>query len=69
MLGRAYFRSGDVEQGKVQLASLEYNLQKEKDAQDKAVSEAETKAREAKKDDKQVETAKTDAIHKKFSLP
>lgn len=61
MLGRAYFRSGDAEMGKAQLAQIEERLQKEKEGETKAATAAETKARDEKKDDKQIEQAKTDA--------
>lgn len=47
-LGAAYFRKGDVENGKAQLALLQQRLTEQKAAQDKAVQEAETKFNENK---------------------
>lgn len=51
-LGEAYFRSGDLENGQIQLAALNKKLEAEKAAEAKAVKKAEEKAREPKKDDK-----------------
>jgi peroxiredoxin len=68
-LGEAHFRKGDAEKGNLQLAELEKRLADQKTEQEKAVTEAEAKTREEKKDakdlDKLVEKAKTDA-RKKF---
>lgn len=64
-LGEAHYRRGDAAQGDACLADLEPRLVTQKAEQDKAVAEAETKTREEKKDDKEldklVEKAKTDA--------
>ena len=51
MIGEAHFRKGSKELGVAQLAAVRELLQKEKDAQVKAESEAETKVRGEKKDD------------------
>jgi peroxiredoxin len=64
-LGEAFYRKGDAAQGDIQLADLEQRLADQKTQQEKAAADAETKTREEKKDDKEldklVEKAKTDA--------
>jgi peroxiredoxin len=61
VLGTAYYRRGDAAKGDIQLAALEEKLGEHQTTQDKAVTEAEEKAKEAKKDDKEIEKAKTEA--------
>ena len=64
-LGEAFYRKGDAALGDLQLADLEQRLADQKTQQDKAATDAETKTRTEKKDDKEleklVEKAKTDA--------
>jgi len=60
-LGRAYFRKGDVENGKSQLAILERRLKRLQQDEEVAVSKAIAKARFEAKDAKGVETAETQA--------
>ncbi len=61
MLGRAYFRKGDVEAGKSQLASLENRLKCVKQETTSAVDIAVAKARFEGKDAKGVEAAENQA--------
>jgi peroxiredoxin len=60
-LGMAYYRRGDSAKGDIQLAAVEQLLADQKTAQEKAITDAEQKAQEAKKDDKAIEKAETDA--------
>ena len=60
-LGAAYFRKGDVEGGKAQLAEVQTRLMAQKEAQDKAGTEAETKAKEATKPQEEIDKAKNEA--------
>jgi peroxiredoxin len=60
-LGVAHYRRGDTAKGDIQLAALEDKLSEQKAAQEKAVAEAEEKARTANKTEKQIEKAKADA--------
>ncbi len=61
-MGRAAFRLGDSTQGQALLAELEQRLKPLSAERDKAGAEAEKKARDEKKDDKQVGEAKAAAI-------
>ena len=61
MLGRAYFRKGDPESGKAQLASLENRLKHVKQETESAVDRAVAKARFEGKDAKGVEAAENQA--------
>ncbi len=60
-LGRAYFRKGDVQNGKAQLAILEHRLKRLQQDQDEAVDLATAKARYEVKDAKAIEAAQTQA--------
>jgi peroxiredoxin len=60
-LGAAHVRKGDVENGKKTLATLTERLQNEKTAADKAAAEAAEKAKQAGKDEKQIQAAKEEA--------
>ncbi len=60
-LGTAHFGRGDVERGKEQIAAIEGMRDTAQAAQQKAVEEAEAKAREEEKSDEQIAKAKTDA--------
>jgi peroxiredoxin len=60
-LGAAYYRRGDVAKGDIQLAALEEKLSDQKMAQEKAVAEAEEKAKAANQDEKEIDKAKTEA--------
>ncbi len=60
-LGAAYFGKRDVEGGQAQIAALDALLADQKEKQDAAVAEAESKAKEAKKSDKDVNNAKASA--------
>lgn len=60
-LGMAHYRRGNPAQGDIQLAALEEKLVDQKAAQEKAVAEAEQKAKDASQDDKALEKAKNDA--------
>ena len=64
-LGEAFYRKGDAALGDLQLADVQQRLADQKSQQEKAATDAETKTREEKKDDKEleklVEKAKTDA--------
>lgn len=61
LLGVAYFRKGDVEKGKAVLADFQQRLAKEKEAQDKAGVDAETKAKDGKKPQPEIDKAKNEA--------
>jgi peroxiredoxin len=61
LLGMAHFRRGNVEQGNASLASFQEKLTKEKEAQEKAGVEAETKAKDGKKPQPEIDKAKTEA--------
>lgn len=61
MLGRAYFRKGDIENGKAQLASLERRLKRVNQDTAEAVDTAGAKARFEGKDAKAVEAAENQA--------
>lgn len=61
ILGRAYFRKGDVEQGKAQLATLERRLKRVNQDMTAAVDLAVAKARFEGKDAKAVEAAESQA--------
>ncbi|MEX2558442.1 MAG: peroxiredoxin family protein, partial [Pirellulales bacterium] len=61
-LGTAYLVKGDLEKGRIEIASLSETLSKEKAEQQAAGEAAEAKAREEKKPDDQVAKAKTDAV-------
>ena len=61
MIGRAYFRKGDSERGKLQLAALERRLQRVKQDMNEAVDVAVAKARFEGKDAKAIEAAETQA--------
>ncbi len=61
MLGRAYFRKGDVGNGKVQLAAMERRLTRVKQDTTSAVDSAVAKARFEGKDAKGVEAAENQA--------
>jgi hypothetical protein len=63
-LGAAYIRKGDVEQGRAQLAQLNERLQKEKDAREKAATDAQTKAKESAVDKAKLTEAVTAAEKK-----
>ena len=60
-LGRAYFRKGDVPNGKARLATLEHRLKRLQQDQDEAVSESVAKAKFEGKDAKAIEAAQTQA--------
>ena len=60
-LGAAYFRKGDRESGQFQLAELNHRLAAKKQEQDKAGNEAETKAKDAKKPQADIDKAKNEA--------
>lgn len=61
VLGVASYRRGDTARGDIQLAALEEKLSEQKTAQEKAITEAEVKAKAANKDEKEVDKAKEDA--------
>jgi peroxiredoxin len=61
VLGIAYFNRGDAEAGELQLKDLEQRLAKQKEAEQKAVTTAEEKAKKEKKNDKDIEKAKANA--------
>jgi peroxiredoxin/tetratricopeptide (TPR) repeat protein len=60
-LGRAYFRTGDVEQGKAQLGELDNRHKQQTAERDKATAEAESKAKAENKEQKQIDEAKKEA--------
>lgn len=61
MLGEAYFRKGDKEQGAALLAQMRELLPQQKEAQTKAEEAAEAKTREEKKDDPNLQKLVDDA--------
>jgi peroxiredoxin len=61
MIGEAYFRKGRKDQGVAQLAEVRDLLQKEKEAQTKAETDAENKVRMEKKDDPNLQKLVDDA--------
>jgi peroxiredoxin len=60
-LGVAYFRTGDIEHALAQLTDLQNRLNDEQSARDKAVKEAEEKAKQEAVDQKAVDQAVADA--------
>jgi peroxiredoxin len=60
-LGQAYFQAGDSENGRAQLAELQQRLETINSARTAAAAEAETQAKAAGKNDKQIEQAKLTA--------
>jgi peroxiredoxin len=60
-LGAAFYRSGQPAEGDRQLADLEAKLADQKTVQEKAVAEAEQKAKNANEDEKAIEKARSDA--------
>jgi peroxiredoxin len=60
-LGAAHYRRGTTAEGDVQLALLEEKLSDQKAAEEKAVAEAERKAKDANQDPKSLEKVKSDA--------
>lgn len=66
-LGMASYRSGNPTQGDLRLATLEKMLAEQTAAQEKSVTQAEKKARDAQQDDKAVEKARNEA--RKVSEP
>jgi peroxiredoxin len=66
LLGVAYYNRGDSEAGDLLLKDVEQRLAKQKEAEQKAVTAAEEKAKKEKKNDKDIEKAKANA-RKPFS--
>jgi peroxiredoxin/tetratricopeptide (TPR) repeat protein len=60
-LGRAYFRKGNADKGKEQLAALNERKRQITENKDKAVAEAEAKAKGENKEQKQIDEAKKQA--------
>ena len=63
-LGVAYFRTGDIDHALAQLTNLQKRLEQERAARDKAVTEAQEKARQEAVDEEVVEKAAADAAAK-----
>ncbi len=61
LLGMAYYRKGDIAGGDARLAELERRVAEQQAAQDKAVAEAEQKAKDAGKNETQIGMAASDA--------